>query len=91
MDKTLRLQAKGRVAVTPDRKTGDVLLHFTEPSGRRVEVRLTDASFESLAFSVAALEKARSEEALTRPARAARAAPGEARAESAPAATSGSR
>ena len=45
MDETLLLQAKGRVAVTPDRKTGDVLLHFTEPSGRRVEVRLTDAGF----------------------------------------------
>ena len=45
--------------VSPDRKTGEALLHFTELSGRRVEVRLTDAGFESLAFSVAALEKAR--------------------------------
>ena len=59
MEQTLLLQAKGRVAVAPDRKTGDALLHFTEPSGRSVEVRLTDAGFESLAFSVAALEKAR--------------------------------
>ena len=59
MDETLLLQAAGRVAVSPDRKTGNVLLHFTEPSGRRVEVRLTDTGFESLAFTVAALEKAR--------------------------------
>ena len=41
------------------RKTGELLLHFTDPSGRTVEVLLTDAGFESLAFSVAALEKAR--------------------------------
>ena len=59
MDETLHLQAASRVAVSPDRKTGEVLLHFTEPSGRQVEVLLTDAGFESLAFSVAALEKAR--------------------------------
>ena len=50
MDETLRLTAVGRVAVSPDCKTGDVLLHFTEPSGRSVEVRLTDAGFDSLAF-----------------------------------------
>ena len=59
MDEMLLLQSAGRVAASPDRKTGEVLLHFTEPSGRRVEVRLTDAGFESLAFSVAALAKAR--------------------------------
>ena len=62
MAKTIELQAVGRVSVVPDRRTGDALLRFTDAAGRHFEVRIPAESFEGLAFSVAALAKARSDQ-----------------------------
>ena len=62
MAETIELQAVGRVSVVPDRRTGDALLRFTDVAGRGYEVRVPPEAFEGLAFSVAALAKARSDQ-----------------------------
>ena len=62
MAETTPLQAVGRVSVVPDRGTGDALLRFTDTAGHAFEVRIPEESFAGLAFSVAALAQARSDQ-----------------------------
>ena len=62
MAETIELQAVGRVSVVPDRRTGDPLLRFTDTAGRGFEVQIPAPALEGLAFSVAALTKARGDQ-----------------------------